>query len=51
MGKQTFLIVSLLAVIGVAALGAWLMSGRSDGRAVRPGVERGALVESPGMER
>jgi hypothetical protein len=46
MGKQSFIIVSLLAVLAVAALGAFLMSARGEARALRPGAERSQpLVE------
>ena len=52
MGKQTFLIVSLLAVLGVAALGAFLVSGRGEVRAQRPGLERAQpMVEGGALER
>jgi hypothetical protein len=52
MGKQTFLIISLLAVLAVAALGAFLISGRGGDRPLRPGVDRPqTLVESGSVER
>jgi hypothetical protein len=40
MGKQTFVIISLLAVLAVAALGAFLMSARGEARTLRPGLDR-----------
>lgn len=52
MGKQTFLIISLLAVLGVAALGALLVSGRSEVKVQRPGVERSQpMVEGGALDR
>lgn len=40
MGKQTFVIISLLAVLAVAALGAFLISARNETRALKPSLER-----------
>lgn len=52
MGKHTFLIISLLAVLGVAALGALLVSGRSEVKVQRPGVERSQpMVEGGALDR
>jgi len=51
MGKQTFLIVSLLAVLGVAALGALLISTRGESRTLRPGAQRGQPLVEGAVER